>query len=67
MVVLVVLALFNIGLVYYLRKELKNREEWLIKELSGIESYLVSHDLAIKEKIKNIPKEITIKNVLKLP
>lgn len=67
MVVLVILQLINLGLVYYLYQELKTREEQFIKEIAEIENYLVNHDITIKEQIKKIPKEITIKNYLKIP
>ena len=67
MVVLVVLALINLGLVYRLYQELKANEQRFMEEITGIESYLVNHDIAIKEQIKKIPKEIAIKNYLKIP
>ena len=67
MVVLVILALINLGLVYRLYQELKTSEQRLIEEITGIESYLVNHDAAIREQIKKIPKEIAIKNYLKIP
>ena len=38
-----------------------------MEEITGIESYLVNHDAAIREHIKKIPKEIAIKNYLKIP
>ena len=67
MVVLGVLALFNIGLVYFLYRDLQKHEQRLMEELLGIESYLVDHDTETIKQIKKIPKEITVKNVLKLP
>ena len=67
MAVLVVLALINLGLVYRLYQELKTSEQRFMKEITGIENYLVNHDIAIKEQIKKIPKEIAIKNYLKIP
>lgn len=67
MVVLVVLALINLGLVYRLYQELKTSEQRFMEEITGIESYLINHDAAIREKIKKIPKEIAIKNYLKIP
>lgn len=67
MVVLVVLALINLGLVYRLYQELKTSEQHFMEEITGIESYLVNHDAAIREQIKKIPKEIAIKNYLKIP
>ena len=36
-------------------------------EIAEIERYLVDHDIEIKKQIKAIPKEITIKNYLKIP
>ena len=67
MVVLVVLALINLGLVYRLYQELKTSEQRFMEEINGIESYLVNHDATIREQIKKIPKEIAIKNYLKIP
>lgn len=67
MAVLVVLALINLGLVYRLYQELKTSEQHFIEEITVIESYLVNHDAAIREQIKKIPKEIAIKNYLKIP
>lgn len=65
--VLVVLALINLGLVYRLYQELKTSEQRFTEEITRIESYLVNHDAAIREQIKKIPKEIAIKNYLKIP
>ena len=67
MAVLVVLALINLGLVYRLYQELKTSEQHFIEEITVIESYLINHDAAIREQIKKIPKEIAIKNYLKIP
>ena len=67
MAVLVVLALINLGLVYRLYQELKTSEQRFMEEINEIESYLVNHDAAIREQIKRIPKEIAIKNYLKIP
>ena len=67
MAVLVILALINLGLVYRLYQELKTSEQRFMEEINGIESYLVNHDTAIREQIKKIPKEIAIKNYLKIP
>lgn len=64
---LVILQLTNLILLYYLYQELQARETYLALEIAEIENYLVNHDIEIKEQIKKIPKEITIKNVLKLP
>ena len=80
-VVLVVLALFNIGLVFYIKKELEAFErhfERTYGDLIGdvnrlhLDMYKVNgeilKDLETQSKqIKEIPKEITVKNVLKLP
>lgn len=67
MAVLVVLALINLGLVYRLYQELKASEQRFMEEITGIEIYLANHDITIKEQIKKIPKEIAIKNYLKIP
>ena len=71
MVVLVVLALFNIGLVYYMFKELKNHQNVVMELVITAEKSLYSQNNETLEKlskqIKQIPKEITVKNVLKLP
>ena len=65
--VLVVLALINLGLVYRLYQELKTSEQRFMEEITVIENYLINHDAAIREQIKKIPKEIAIKNYLKIP
>lgn len=79
--VLVVLALFNIGLVFYIKRELEAFErnfERTYGDLIGdvnrlhLDMYKVNgeilKDLETQLKqIKEIPKEITVKNVLKLP
>ena len=71
MVVLVVLALFNIGLVYYMFRELKNHQNVVMELVIKAEGSLYSQNKETLEKlskqIKQIPKEITVKNVLKLP
>lgn len=80
-VVLVVLALFNIGLVFYIKKELEAFErhfEMTYGELIGdintlqLNTYKLNGEILKKletqsKQIKEIPKEITVKNVLKLP
>lgn len=67
MAVLVVLALINLGLVYRLYQELKTSEQRFMEEITRVESYLANHDIAMQEQIKKIPKEIAIKNYLKIP
>lgn len=93
--VLVVLALINLGLVLYIFKELKRREELFEYNISTLQLYvnnfkwyqdilnkyidevgkhvryqhesIVEYQEHLAESIKNLPKEIVIKNVLKLP
>ena len=93
--VLVVLALINLGLVLYIFKELKRREELFEYNISNLQLYvnnfkwyqdilnkyidevgkhvryqhesIVEYQEHLAESIKNLPKEIVIKNVLKLP
>lgn len=95
MAVLVVLALINLGLVLYIFKELKRREELFEYNISTLQLYvnnfkwyqdilnkyidevgkhvryqhesIVEYQEHLAESIKNLPKEIVIKNVLKLP
>jgi len=95
MVVLVVLALINLGLVLYIFKELKRREELFDYNISTLQLYvnnfkwyqdifnkyidevgkhvryqhesIVEYQEHLAESIKNLPKEIVIKNVLKIP
>lgn len=94
-VVLVILALINLGLVFYIFKELKRREELFEYNISTLQLYvnnfkwyqdilnkyidevgkhvryqhesIVEYQEHLAESIRNLPKEITIKNVLKLP
>ena len=79
--VLVVLALFNIGLVFYIKRELEAFERHfemtygdLIGEINSLQLNMykmngeIFKELETQSKqIKEIPKEITVKNVLKLP
>lgn len=95
MVVLVVLALINLGLVLYIFKELKRREKLFDYNIGTLQLYvnnfkwyqdilnkyideigkhvryqhesIVEYQEHLAESIKNLPKEITIKNVLKIP
>lgn len=95
MVVLVVLALINLGLVLYIYKELKQREKLFDYNIGTLQLYvnnfkwyqdilnkyidevgkhvryqhesIVEYQERLAESIKNLPKEITIKNVLKIP
>ena len=79
--VLVVLALFNIGLVFYIKRELEAFERHfemtygdLIGEINSLQlnMYKINGEI-LKEletqlkQIKEIPKDITVKNVLSLP
>ena len=94
-VVLVILALINLGLVFYIFKELKRREELFEYNISTLQLYvnnfkwyqdilnkyidevgkhvryqhesIVEYQEHLAESIRNLPKEITIKNVLKIP
>ena len=79
--VLVVLALFNIGLVFYIKRELEAFErhfEMAYGDLIGdinrlhLEMYKL-HEKTLKKleaqskQISDIPKDITVKNVLSIP
>lgn len=77
MVVLVILVLCNIGLTWYLLNVVK----LLQYNLDVIKSYLIDYDdikkiqydgimksfQYIDDRLKKIPHEITVKNVLKIP
>lgn len=70
LVVLVPLTLINCVLVILYWKQVKSTEEHIIVNIINLQkelSRLNSDTEQILTKIKNIPKEITIKNVLKLP
>lgn len=70
LVVLVPLTLINCVLVILYWKQVKSTEECIIVNIINLQkelSRLNSDTEQILTKIKNIPKEITIKNVLKLP
>lgn len=70
LVVLVPLTLINCVLVILHWKQVKSTEEHIIVNIINLQkelSRLNSDTEQILTKIKNIPKEITIKNVLKLP
>lgn len=70
LVVLVPLTLINSVLVILYWKQVKSTEERIIVNIINLQnelSRLNSDTEKILTTIKNIPKEITIKNVLKLP
>ena len=70
LVVLVPLTLINCVLVILYWKQVKSTEKHIIVNIINLQkelSRLNSDTEQILTKIKNIPKEITIKNVLKLP
>ena len=70
LVALVPLTLINCVLVILYWKQVKSTEERIIVNIINLQkelSRLNSDTEQILTKIKNIPKEITIKNVLKLP
>lgn len=70
LVVLVPPILINCVLVILYWKQVKSTEERIIVNIINLQnelSRLNSDTEKILTKIKNIPKEITIKNVLKLP
>ena len=78
---MVVLVLINIGLIFYIKKEIESFKrrfkmtyEGLIIDINKLhlDLYKVNGEILKKlevqsNQIKEIPKEITIKNVLKLP
>lgn len=67
MVVLVVLVLSNIGLTIYLIHKINKYIESVDKQMRlSTDSYNTALAKVITQ-IKNIPKEITIKNVLNIP
>ena len=67
MVVLVVLVLSNIGLTIYLIHKIDKYRESVDKQMRlSADSYNTTLAKVITQ-IKNIPKEITIKNVLNIP
>lgn len=67
MVVLVVLVLSNIGLTIYLIHKIDKYRESVDKQMRlSADSYNTALAKVITQ-IKNIPKEITIKNVLNIP
>ena len=79
--VLVVLALFNIGLVFYIKKELEAFERHfemtygdLIGEINILQLNVYKLNGEILKELKtqskqisDIPKDITVKNVLSIP
>lgn len=66
-VVLVPLMFINL---YVLLKQIKSNEDRIITNIIVIQKDLIrlneEHEQILKQ-LKNIPKEITVKNVLKLP
>jgi hypothetical protein len=66
-VVLGLLALIDIWIVVFLYQELKKAELTLMQSLLEISKTTVACSESLKREIKNIPKEIVVKNVLKIP
>jgi hypothetical protein len=66
-VVLGLLALIDIWIVVFLYQELKKSELSLMQSLLEISKTTVACSESLKREIKNIPKEMVIKNYLKLP
>jgi hypothetical protein len=80
-VVLVVLGLINIGYIIFLIRQFKKYEKYLIKHIENINltltEFLTYRDSVYEKvfelfekqsnQIKQIPKEITVKNVLNIP
>lgn len=66
-VVLVPLMFINL---YVLLKQIKSNEDRIITNIVVIQKDLIrlneEHEQILKQ-LKNIPKEVTVKNVLKLP
>lgn len=66
-VVLVPLMFINL---YVLLKQIKSNEDRIVTNIVVIQKDLIrlneEHEQILKQ-LKNIPKEITVKNVLKLP
>lgn len=70
LVVLVVLVPLMFINLYLLLKQIKSNEDRIITNIVVIQKDLIrlneEHEHLLKQ-LKNIPKEITVKNVLKLP
>ena len=70
-IILIILALINIWIVIRMWKELRLRQsvimELVIKSEVALTELHKESVTNIEQKIKNIPKEIVIKNVLKIP
>lgn len=60
-------ALINIILVIWLYAKLKERFYTIQELILMTERSLLNSDIEIEQKIKSLPKEIVIKNVLKIP
>lgn len=65
--ILIILALINILLVIWLYTEFKERFYTIQELILMTERSLLNSDIEIEQKIKSLPKEIVIKNVLKIP
>ena len=61
------LALIDIWIVTFLYQELKKSELSLMQSLLEVSKTTVASSESLKREIKNIPKEMVIKNYLKLP
>ena len=63
-IILIILALIDIWIVVFLYQKLKETELSLIQTIMSVSR--IDNEILQKE-IKNIPKEMVIKNYLKLP
>ena len=66
-VALGLLALIDIWIVVFLYQKLKETELSLMQSLLEVSKTTVASSESLKREIKNIPKEMVIKNYLKLP
>ena len=66
-IILIILALIDIWIVVFLYQKLKETELSLMQSLLEISKTTVACSESLKREIKNIPKEMVIKNYLKLP
>lgn len=66
-VVLGLLALIDIWIVVVLYQKLKETELSLMQSLLELSKITVASSESLKKEIENIPKEMIIKNYLKLP
>lgn len=66
-IILIILSLINLGLLLYITRIVKENEKSFMFYYNEILQNIINYNKTINKEIKNLPKEIIIKNYLKIP